>query len=62
MKNSKKEKFPIHFWLVYYKQRPDEIVPDKSTSTTLRNPSLAHKHDSAGSLLLKTNQLNRVYM
>jgi hypothetical protein len=43
-------------------QYPDEIVPDKSTSTTLRNPSLAHKHDSAGSLLLKTNQLNRVYM
>ncbi|KAH0813432.1 hypothetical protein GEV33_009359 [Tenebrio molitor] len=41
---------------------PDEIVPNKSTSTTLRNPSLAHKHDSAGSLLLKTNQLNRVYM
>jgi hypothetical protein len=23
---------------------------------------LAHKHDSAGSLLLKANQLNRVYM
>jgi hypothetical protein len=43
-------------------QCPDEIVPDKSTSTTLRNPSLAHKHDSAGSLLLKANQLNRVYM
>ncbi|KAH0818145.1 hypothetical protein GEV33_004647 [Tenebrio molitor] len=30
---------------------PDEIVPDKSTSTTLRNPSLAHKHDSAGSVI-----------
>jgi hypothetical protein len=44
------------------KQCPDEIVPNKSTSTTLRNPSLAHKHDSAGSLLLKANQLNRVYM
>jgi hypothetical protein len=43
-------------------QCPDEIVPNKSTSTTLRNPSLAHKHDSAGSLLLKANQLNRVYM
>jgi hypothetical protein len=47
---------------MYYEQCPDEIVPDKSTSTTLRNPSLALKHDSAGSLLLKTNQLNRVYM
>jgi hypothetical protein len=45
-----------------HNQCPDEIVPNKSTSTTLRNPSLAHKHDSAGSLLLKTNQLNRVYM
>jgi hypothetical protein len=43
-------------------QCSDEIVPDKSTSTTLRNPSLAHKHDSAGSLLLKANQLNRVYI
>ncbi|KAH0813471.1 hypothetical protein GEV33_009320 [Tenebrio molitor] len=41
---------------------PDEIVPNKSTNTTLRNPSLAHKHDSARSLLLKTNQLNRVYI
>jgi hypothetical protein len=48
--------------MVSYKQCPDEIVTDKSTSTTLRNPSLAHKHDSAGSLLLKANQLNRVYM
>jgi hypothetical protein len=47
---------------MYNEQCPDEIVPDKSTSTTLRNPLLAHKHDSAGSLLLKTNQLNRVYM
>jgi hypothetical protein len=46
---------------VTHEQCPDEIVPNKSTSTTLRNPSLAHKHDSAGSLLLKTNQLNRVY-
>jgi hypothetical protein len=33
----------------------------QSTSTTLRNPSLAHKHDSAGSLLFKATQLNRVY-
>jgi hypothetical protein len=48
--------------LLYYNQCPDEIVPAKSTSTTLRNPSLSHKHDSVGSLLLKTNQLNRVYM
>jgi hypothetical protein len=34
----------------------------QSTSTPLRNPSLAYKHDSAGSLLFKANQLNRVYM
>jgi hypothetical protein len=32
---------------LYYYQCPDEIVPNKSTSTTLRNPSLAHKHDSS---------------
>jgi hypothetical protein len=31
-------------------QCPDEIVPDKSTSTTLRNTPLTYKHDSAGSL------------
>jgi hypothetical protein len=31
-------------------------------STTLRNPSLAHKHDSAGSLLFKANKLNRVFI
>jgi hypothetical protein len=48
--------------MLNHNQCPDEIVPDKSTSTSLRNPSLAHKHDSAGSLLLKTNQLNRVYL
>jgi hypothetical protein len=54
--------FHIHFLSVDDNQCPDEIVPDKLTSTTLRNPSLAHKHDSTGSLLLKTNQLNRVYM
>jgi hypothetical protein len=53
----------IHFISeMYNNQCPDEIVPYKSTSTTLRNPSLAHKHDSAGSLLLKANQLNRVYV
>jgi hypothetical protein len=47
---------------MYNEQCPDEIVPDKSTSTILRNASLAHKQDSSGSLLLKTNQLNRIYM
>jgi hypothetical protein len=46
---------------VYNMQCSEEIVPDKSTSTTLRNPSLAHKYDSAGSLLFKANQLNRIY-
>jgi hypothetical protein len=39
-------------FIMSYHQCADEIVPDKSTSTTLRNPSRAHKHDSAGSLLL----------
>jgi hypothetical protein len=48
--------------LVSDHQCPDEIVPDKSTSTTLRNPSLAHKHDSASSLSITGNQLNRVYV
>jgi hypothetical protein len=43
-----KDKLAFVVYLYYY-QCPDEIVPNKSTSTTLRNPSLAHKHDSAGS-------------
>jgi hypothetical protein len=40
---------------------PDEIVPDKSTSTILRNTLLTYKHDSAGSFSITGNQLNRVY-
>jgi hypothetical protein len=43
-------------------QCPDEIVPDKSTSTTLRNTPLTYKHDSAGSFSITGNQLNRVYV
>jgi hypothetical protein len=45
-----------------YDQGPDEIVPDKSTSTTLRNTPLTYKHDSAGSFSITGNQLNRVYV
>jgi hypothetical protein len=45
-----------------YNQCPDEIVPDKSTSTTLRNTPLTYKHDSAGSFSITGNQLNRVYV
>ncbi|KAH0813360.1 hypothetical protein GEV33_009431 [Tenebrio molitor] len=41
---------------------PGEIVPDKSTSTTLRNTLLTYKHDSAGSFSITGNQLNRVYV
>jgi hypothetical protein len=44
------------------KQCPDEIVPHKSTSTTLRNTPLTYKHDSAGSFSITGNQLNRVYV
>jgi hypothetical protein len=47
---------------IHDEQCPDEIVPDKSTSTTLGNPSLAHKDDSARSLSITGNQLNRVYV
>jgi hypothetical protein len=43
-------------------QCPDEIVPDKSTSTTLRNTPLTYKHDSAGLFSITGNQLNRVYV
>jgi hypothetical protein len=43
-------------------QCPDEIVPHKSTSTTLRNTPLTYKHDSAGSFSITGNQLNRVYV
>jgi hypothetical protein len=43
-----------------HNQCPDEIVPDKSTSTTLRNTPLTYKHDSAGSFSITGNQLNRV--
>jgi hypothetical protein len=43
-------------------QCPDEIVPDKSTSTTLRNTPLTYKHDSAGSFSITRIQLNRVYV
>jgi hypothetical protein len=43
-------------------QCPDEIVPDKSTSTTLRNTPLTYKHDSADSFSITGNQLNRVYV
>jgi hypothetical protein len=46
---------------VHYNQCPDEIVPDKSTNTTLRNTPLTYKHDSAGSFSTTGNQLNRVY-
>jgi hypothetical protein len=45
-----------------YQQCPDEIVPNKSTSTTLRNTPLTYKHDSAGSFSITENQLNRVYV
>jgi hypothetical protein len=45
-----------------HSQCPDEIVPDKSTSTTLRNTPLTYKHDSAGSFSITGNQLNRVYV
>jgi hypothetical protein len=48
--------------LVSDHQCPDEIVPDKSTSATLRNTPLTYKHDSAGSLSITRNQLNRVYV
>jgi hypothetical protein len=48
--------------IVYYDQCPDEIVPHKSTSTTLRNTPLTYKHDSAGSFSITGNQLNRVYV
>jgi hypothetical protein len=37
-------------------QCPEEIVPHKSTSTTLRNTPLTYKHDSAGSLSITGNQ------
>jgi hypothetical protein len=47
---------------LYYKQCSDEIVPDMSTSTTLRNTPLTYKHDPAGSLSITGNQLNRVYV
>jgi hypothetical protein len=43
-------------------QCSDEIVPNKSTSTTLRNTPLTYKHDSAGSFSITGNQLNRVYV
>jgi hypothetical protein len=46
----------------YDNQCPDEIVPNKSTSTTLRNTLLTYKHDSAGSFTITGNQLNRVYV
>jgi hypothetical protein len=46
----------------YDNQCPDEIVPNKSTSTTLRNTPLTYKHDSAGSFTITGNQLNRVYV
>jgi hypothetical protein len=55
---SRKSKF---IDLIYH-QCPDEIVPDKSTSTTLRNTPLTYKHDSAGSFSITGNQLNRVYV
>jgi hypothetical protein len=48
--------------MIGYDQCPDEIVPDKSTSTTLRNTPLTYKHDSAGSFSVTGNQLNRVYV
>jgi hypothetical protein len=48
--------------LPHDEQCPDEIVPDKSTSTTLRNTPLTYKHDSAGSFSITGNQLNRVYV
>jgi hypothetical protein len=48
--------------LISHNQCPDEIVPDKSTSTTLRNTPLTYKHDSAGSFSITGNQLNRVYL
>jgi hypothetical protein len=40
----------------------ENTVPDKSTSTTLRNTPLTYKHDSAGSFSITGNQLNRVYV
>jgi hypothetical protein len=43
-------------------QYPNEIVPNKSTGTTLRNTPLTYKHDSAGSFSITGNQLNRVYV
>jgi hypothetical protein len=43
-------------------QCSDEIVPNKSTSTTLRNNPLTYKHDSAGSFSITGDQLNRVYV
>jgi hypothetical protein len=46
----------------YNKQCPDEIVPHKSTSNTLRNTPLTYKHDSAGLLSITGNQRNRVYV
>jgi hypothetical protein len=48
--------------VISYHQSPDEIVPNKSTSTTLRNTPLTYKHDSAGSFSITGNQLNRVYV
>ncbi|KAJ3615920.1 hypothetical protein MTP99_005959 [Tenebrio molitor] len=41
-------------------QCPDEIVPNKSTSTTLRNTPLTYKHDSAGSFTITLNK-NRTH-
>jgi hypothetical protein len=48
--------------MISYDQCPDEIVLDKSTSTTLRNTPPTYKHDSAGSFSITGNQLNRVYV
>jgi hypothetical protein len=50
-----------HLHYINY-QCPDEIVPHKSTSTTLRNTPVTYKHDSAGSFSITGNQLNRVYV
>jgi hypothetical protein len=45
-----------------YDQCPDEIVPEKSTSTTLPNTPVTYKHDSVGSFSITGYQLNRVYV
>jgi hypothetical protein len=71
MSSTHRHRLLVFFWQVisvyrvyriFDEQCPDEIVPDKSTSTTLRNTPLTYKHDSAGSFSITGNQLNRVYV